>query len=155
MRQIIEKAIRDYETGRVSRRELVAGICALFAASASKTAAREASSTFRAVNFNHVALAVTDIQHSRDFYVRHFGMKPSREDSSSCFLNFGEHFLALFRRSNSGLEHYCYGVEGYEVEDAAQKLKAEGIEPEVRGSRIYFQDPDGLTVQLASPEHRA
>lgn len=155
MREIIAKAIREYETGKLSRRELVAGLSALFATLASTTGAQEASATFRAVNLNHVALAVTDIPRSRDFYIRHFGMRVSSESSNSCFLDFGDSFLALFRRNSPGMDHYCYGVEGYQADDAAEKLRAVGIEPRVRGSRVYFEDPDGLTVQLASAGHRA
>ena len=52
------------------------------------------------------------------------------------------------------MDHYCYSVKDYDVRDAERKLKAAGIEPRVRGgNRIYFEDPDGLTVQLAAETH--
>ena len=33
--------------------------------------------------------------------------------------------------------------------DAAERLRAVGIEPRLRGNRIYFPDADGIEVQLA------
>ena len=52
------------------------------------------------------------------------------------------------------MHHYCYSVKNFDVNVASKKLKAEGLNPRVRGSeRIYFEDPDGLTVQLADENH--
>ena len=54
------------------------------------------------------------------------------------------------------MDHYCYAIKNYDVDVAEEKLKAEGLNPRVHreGGRIYFEDPDGLTVQLASKTHR-
>ncbi len=54
------------------------------------------------------------------------------------------------------MDHYCYAIKNYDVDVAEEKLKAEGLSPRVHreGGRIYFEDPDGLTVQLASKTHR-
>jgi hypothetical protein len=73
-----------------------------------------------------------------------------RESAGSCFLRCGEHFVALFRGESAGMDHYCYSVDGYTADGAAEKLRAQGIQPRVTAGRIYFPDPDGLTVQLAA-----
>lgn len=54
------------------------------------------------------------------------------------------------------MDHYCFSVKDYAVLSAAEKLKEQGIQPDVhaRAGRIYFPDPDGLTLQLASEIHR-
>ncbi len=62
-------------------------------------------------------------------------------------------FVALFRSSESGLNHYCFSIDDYDVAGAQEKLKAEGLSPRRQGNRIYFPDPHGVTVQLASSEH--
>ena len=149
--------IDAFAAGRISRRELIAGVSGLVAAAAvgGSASAQTGSSTFTAAGLNHIALRVPDVARARDFYVKHLGMTVARDSSSSVFLNFDGGFLALFRGDEPGMDHYCYSVEGYDVNAAAEKLRAEGIEPRIEGQRIYFPDADGLTVQLAAPEHRA
>ena len=155
----VEKMIGDYERGRITRRQLVSHFATLLAfaggATFSATAGNQSASTFQAVDLNHIALNVTDIPRSRDFYVRHLGLTVSRESDRSCFLTCGDNFVALFRSNEAGLAHYCYAIEDYSVDTAAEKLRAQGFEPRIAGDRIYFDDPDGLEVQLSAHDHRA
>ena len=157
----LDRILDRYEAGALTRRQLVTRLLALVAGSGASTrlAAAEAegeASTFSAVGLNHIALRVTDVARSRDFYVRRLGLKVARESlPGSCFLDCGDQFVALFRGEQPGLDHYCYSVPGYDQGRAASKLRAVGIEPRLSGGRIYFDDPDGIEVQLAAPEHRA
>jgi hypothetical protein len=154
MEAIVERLVACFERGELSRRQVIAGIAALVGGAATPAAAGDAaqqSATFRAAGLNHIALRVSDIPRSRDFYIRHLGMEVMSESASSCFLRCGEHFVALFRRDPPGMDHYCYAVENYTVSGAADRLRAHSIEPRVTGNRIYFPDPDGLIVQLAAP----
>ena len=164
MEQAISQLVHEYETGKVTRRQLVSGLGALaaflggagriFETQPALGAESKASSTFEATELNHIALRTADVARSRDWYVKHLGLKVSREGDNNCFLTCGNNFLALFRGEEAKMDHYCYSVKGYDVRDAERKLKAEGIEPTVReGNRIYFEDPDGLTVQLAAETH--
>lgn len=159
MNHSIESMIDAFAAGRISRRDVIAGVSGLVAAAAfgrgGAAAAQETAPTFRAAGLNHIALRVTNVPRARDFYLKHLGMSVARDSPSSCFLNFDNGFLALFRGDEPRMDHYCYSVEGYDVNGAAEKLRAEGIEPRIEDQRIYFPDADGLTVQLAAPEHRA
>ena len=74
MQKIISGMLDKYERGRISRRQLVQAFSALVAAS---TTARAVASTFQGVEVNHVALNVTDVKRSRDFYQKHLGL-PAR-----------------------------------------------------------------------------
>ena len=160
----IDRLVDDYEAGHLSRRQLLKHLSAVTALAVTASPAGAASgpapaaqggSTFRAVGLNHIALTVPDIGRSRDFYVQHLGLTVNRETASNCFLDCGPHFVALFRGGQAGLNHYCYEVEGYDVNSAAEKLRAANLPPRISGSRIYFDDPDGLEVQLAAPGHSA
>ena len=51
------------------------------------------------------------------------------------------------------MDHYCYSIKNYNQQEAAEKLRAEGIQPRLSANRIYFPDVDGLTVQLAGADH--
>lgn len=168
MEQHINRMVGDFESGQLTRRQLVARLGALFAlaggvgnllgaddtSSASDDSKSDGGSTFTAVGLNHIALRVADVMRSRDFYMKQLGLKLSREGSTSAFLTCGQNFVALFRGHPAEMDHYCYSVKGYEVGTAERKLREAGVADIRRsGDRIYFSDPDGLMVQLAAERH--
>lgn len=117
--------------------------------------AAKQDSLFRAVDLNHVALRVAEIGRSRDFYQKLLGLEVASESAGSCFLSLGGDFLALFRGQPAGrLDHFCVSVDGYTADGAAAVLTKEGHQVRRTADRIYFPDPDNLTVQLSAPGHR-
>jgi catechol 2,3-dioxygenase-like lactoylglutathione lyase family enzyme len=159
MKPVISQMIDAFTLGRITRRELIQVMSGLVAAAATGVSlpacGEDVAPTFKATGLNHIALRVKDVAKSRDFYIKHLGLNVSNESlPDNCFLLAGEHnFITLFRGDPPKLDHYCYSIEHYDVNDAAAKLRALGIEPKVESGRIYFPDPDGHTVQLASPSH--
>lgn len=157
METMISQLIGQYEQGSMSRRQLV-GTLAMVAgvgmSAPESSLAQSSLPTFQATRLNHIALSVTDVARSRDFYVRHLGLSVSSDSSPhNCFLDCGPNFVALFRGSRPGMHHYCYSIVDFDQRKAAERLRAESIEPDLQGRRIYFPDLDGLTVQLASETH--
>jgi catechol 2,3-dioxygenase-like lactoylglutathione lyase family enzyme len=73
----------------------------------------------------------------------------SDSSPSDCFLHCGDDFLALFRADTAGMHHYSYRVDNYDAGQTVERLKAAGLEPRRQGNRVYFEDPDGLTVQIS------
>ena len=113
-----------------------------------------ASSTFAATGVNHVALSVSEVARSRRFYQRLFGLPLISESTNNCFLGINRNFLALFRGRPTGLNHFCLSIEDYNPDKAVATLKDQGLRPERRSNRVYFPDPDGLTVQIAAGSHQ-
>ncbi|MEQ8849961.1 VOC family protein [Botrimarina sp.] len=153
------KLIDDYQRGRMSRRELAHRLLGLGAAMAAASAARGAEpagdpagdALLHARGIDHVALDVTDIARSREFYKKHLGLRVLRDGGErQCFMGppGGEFILALFRSDTPGMNHYCYGIADYDPDRVAQALREAGVEPRREGGRVYFPDPDGLTVQV-------
>ncbi len=159
MESTITGLVEQYESGKLTRRQLVAGLGSLVAVlgGSGQLLAQDAgpASTFEGVSLNHIALNVPDIAKSRDFYIKHLGLTVSRQSETNCFLTCGKNFVALFRNEKPGMNHYCYSIKDFKVDVAKQKLEAEGFTPRVEGQRIYFRDPDGLEVQLAAEDHSA
>ncbi|QDT17841.1 VOC family protein [Alienimonas californiensis] len=159
------RLVADYDDGRLSRRGLIAGLTALGAAGAlagnvraQEEAAQEkggdaaeSGPLFSGRNVDHIALDVTDVDRSVAFYERHLGLRKIRGDQNSAFLGRenGEFFVALFKAEQPGLNHFCFGIDDYDPQQAARKLKAEGREVRQTSGRTYFKDPDGIEVQLA------
>ena len=150
MYRTVSSMLERYEQGRLSRRQLVTGLTTLVAAS---TGHAEAS-TFQGVEVNHVALNVTDVKRSRDFYQNHLGLPVVNESDRNCFLGLGNNFLALFQNANPGMNHYCLAIKDYDAAAVVARLDVAGLRPRRTQDRVYFKDPDGLTVQLSSTDHQ-
>jgi catechol 2,3-dioxygenase-like lactoylglutathione lyase family enzyme len=157
------KIVADFEQGRLTRRQLVSRLMGLGAALAAlkgtawaqesdaTNASDSSRATFQATGLDHIALDVTDVARSREFYQRHLGLRVIRgtgEDSTFMGAD-RDFFLTLFRADRPSLNHYCYAIEHYDPADAVERLSAAGLQPRRTGNRVYFPDPDGLTVQVA------
>jgi catechol-2,3-dioxygenase len=160
MQTQIVKMINDFEHGRLSRRQLIAHLTGMFAASLGATIAfadeqprgtapnpADSTTTFDATDLNHIALSVSDVQRSQKWYQKHLGLKPTGQEG---FLTTGKGWLALCQGEKPGLNHYCYSVANYDPADAVARLKAAGLTPRREGGRVYFADPDGIECQVAS-----
>lgn len=120
-------------------------------------------------NVNHVAIIVSDIGASRDFYINKLGFKlihaidrPERQ-SAILYLDVGNCIIELFSFPNSpkrlsypeacGLRHLAFNVDNFD--EAIKKLNDSGIETEpVRidertGKKMsFFKDPDDLPLEI-------
>ncbi|QDV35601.1 VOC family protein [Tautonia plasticadhaerens] len=153
--EIADRIVEQFERGQLSRRQLAARLMGLGAALAvtpqAAGAARARDSTFAATGLDHVALDVRDVPRSREFYKEHLGLEVIRDGGEeNCFLGRGDgFFLTLFRGKQPGLNHYCYGIEGFDADEAERKLTDAGLEVRREGGRVYFKDPDGIEVQVS------
>jgi hypothetical protein len=160
MQTQIVKMINDFEHGQLSRRQLIAHLTGMFAASLGATIAfadqqptptaanqADSASTFNATDLNHIALSVIDVRRSQKWYQKHLGLRPRGQEG---FLTTGRGWLALCQGEKPGLHHYCYSIANYDPADAVARLKAAGLIPRREGGRVYFDDPDGIECQIAS-----
>lgn len=160
---LADKLITDFQHGRITRRQLAARLIGLGAAMATADGpiwAQESSlvvakPTFQATGLDHIALDVTDVARSNDWYGEHLGLRVIRGDENAAFLGQDrDFFLTLFRGERPGLNHYCYRIDNYSADDAMERLAAAKLRPRREGNRVYFPDPDGLTVQVAGQQSR-
>lgn len=154
MHALLDSLLTAFERGTITRRELATRLGAMVAALAgvARVTGKEDDATkptLSSKGLNHLALRVTDVGRSRDWYAKHLGLSVLHDSAGSCFMRSADDFVALFRSSQAGLHHYCYTVGDTERKEAFKKLKAAGLEPWKEESRVYFKDPDGLTVQVA------
>lgn len=145
----LETILDRYRDGGLTRRQALTALASVVAAGATSTRA-QSPATLKALGINHLALRVTDVAAMRDFMKRHFAMRTIREfGDQRCFLQSGEHFVALFRGSKPGLDHTCFTVAGYDP-DATKKVLADaGLRPRQQENRLYFEGPEGFTFQVS------
>lgn len=155
MIEAAERLLDSYAAGRMNRREAALRLLGLaltpIGTSAALRAVEPGGPTFQATGLNHLGLRVTDVARSRDFYLEHLGVSVIRDRApGNCFLRVGDNYMGLFRSGTPAMDHFCLTVEGYEAGDAMAKLEAAGLSPRRQEDRVYFDDPDGLEVQLDS-----
>ena len=147
-----ERILEEYRKGTIERRTAIRRLAVCFAAAfaGAPALAGETNSTFASTGLNHLALRVTDVARSRDFYIKHFGFEVLEDNPpGSCFLGLGDNFVALFRGKTAGMDHFCVTIEEYDPAEALQRLKDAGLESHRVENRVYFKDPDGLEGQVA------
>ena len=160
----IESLVDAFESHRLSRRELVASLTALVATASSSTAAQAPAAVEQVAQgktLNHASLAVTDVAAAADFYGKLLGLKVvSRPGNGGINLGLSDGFLGLYKLANPGsVNHICIGVDDFDPERIAAKMKALGITATIDrnpanrtsgGDQLYFNGPDNCRIQLGS-----
>lgn len=167
MRATLERIVTQYERGTLSRRELIAGLAALCAAPGPAAAGiaspdgQEKLTPIPLGGLDHVALRVSDLPRSLQFYQEHLGGRVRSQSSSSAFLDIGNHWVALFARGVAstgfaatppGVDHISFhSTQHRSVEERLGVLRAHGLAPvsPAGSGRVYFRDPDGVILQLS------
>lgn len=152
MERQLDLLISGFEEGTISRRQLLAALTAMVLA---PTAAHSAG--FVGQSLNHVTLAVSDVEQSRKFYEDVLGTPVISTQSNGVNLGLGDSFLGIYKiDDHPRIHHFCVGLDDFDVGKAADQLRDMGIEPYVRQDKpeVYFQDPDGITVQFENKAYR-
>lgn len=153
----VDTLVTAFESGRLSRRQLVQGLSALVATAATAGTAAAQTPAIPALSLNHVSLAVNDPEASKQFFQKTFGMPVVSTQGTGINLALGPSFLGLYKMPNPGrVDHVCFGVANYEVNAMAATLEAQGIKATIRKDKpeVYFTDPDGIRFQLENKDYR-
>ncbi|GAA3428209.1 VOC family protein [Streptosporangium sandarakinum] len=123
----------------------------------------------------HIGLNVSDLDRSRDFYVKIFGFEivseSGREDRRFALLGLdGALVLTLWQQSEGrfatglpGLHHLSFQVPDIEavrraesvVRELGATLHHDGVVPHGEGASsggIFFEDPDGIRLEIFAPD---
>jgi lactoylglutathione lyase len=157
----IENLLEKFEHRKITRRELVVSLLTVAAATnIPSISAQKLAPVAIGRSMNHVSLSVIDVNRSADFYNRVLGMEIiSRPANGGLNMGLGaESFLGLYNLPNpGGMHHMCIGVDDYNPDVLAERLVGHGIDADVNrdplnrtsgGDQLYFNDPDGIRVQL-------
>jgi catechol 2,3-dioxygenase-like lactoylglutathione lyase family enzyme len=152
MQLIIEKLLTDFERGSLTRRQLAASLAAL----ATGAQAASKKDELKAVTLNHVTVRVPDVKKTSQFYQEFFGMPLKQHSEKTHILGVGKSFFGIEQKGTpAGLDHYDFGIAGFDADAVLAKLKARNLKVEPGGSKESFKfwDPDGFLVQLNGPDY--
>jgi catechol 2,3-dioxygenase-like lactoylglutathione lyase family enzyme len=160
MEHIIDRLVRDFEQGKLSRRQLIQGLTVAASATVTASATPADPAPFKAVTVNHISYQVADYKKTRDFYAGLLGMEVSHDDDRQCYLSFGNTFL-LPRNVRQGrtaplVDHIAYTIETWNKDAVEAELKKRGlpVRPDTENS-FHTKDPDGFDVQISGKEMKA
>ena len=160
MGKVVDDVLKQFETGKLTRRQALGAITAL----AVPTALGAAPAHYRARSINHVNVVVSDVARSEAFYRTLLGVPPRRYIPGDAYaLDFPDiGFISLCPAEGGNcyvgeatpgrIDHFGIGVENFNAERVAGELEAAGIDGvEIAGASVFARDPDGAAVQLSSP----
>ena len=152
METVISDLLKRFESGALTRRELIQGLALLTAANGAARAAVQAPG-LKAVKIDHVSIQVTDLPRSVAFYQNVFGLSVVSEDKPNEIIRLGttKALVSLHHKSPTGLvDHFAIGIEGFNRESVTRTLQQRGLMPEENlDAGFHVKDPEGMRVQIA------
>lgn len=170
--QIIDKVVRDFENGKMSRRQLIQTLALSVTAATAVSAAPEAAPKpaagrkgFKALAVNHISYQALDYARCRDFYADLFGMSVAFDSGDQCYLQFGDpdskggettiHLRRTNRADNKPyIDHVAYTVDNWDRDAVLDELKSRGYNPAADSKYGWtIKDSEGYEVQFIAKEH--
>ena len=133
----------------MDRREALGWLTALCAA----PCAEGADSAFRFASLDHIEFTVSDVEKSRDFYARIFGNTVMKNNQTTRrYLKLGSSYMAVDKSENIRVDHYCAGIDGFDIAELHAYLQRSGVafRDFPSGKDLAVTDPDGIRTQLAA-----
>ena len=157
MNETFDRLLSQYESGHLSRRQLLLAITAIAA-----TPTQAAQAPIGAVKqLNHVTIFVPDVQKSVRFYQDLLGMPVLTEQSPGINLSAGTGFLGIYPASQSAsgsINHFCLGMENFDPDATLKRLQDRGVQANIRllgdTKELYFTDPNNVRVQLQDVKYK-
>jgi catechol 2,3-dioxygenase-like lactoylglutathione lyase family enzyme len=153
----IGSMLGEYEQGRISRRQFIEAVSVVVAIAAGAPAALAAAppAPIAPISVNHIAIAVSDLKRSRDWYTRIFKLKVVQENDHFALLQFGNTQLVLRSPTPDRaptpagtISHFMFGIAPYDEAALFQTLKDQGFTPRKDLESALIRDPDNLLVQV-------
>lgn len=178
MESTIATLLKDYEDGRMTRRQLIqslamAALAAPAAASAAAQSPAPAKAPWKTVCLDHISYAVTDYKKSVAFYTGLMGWEVLNDNGTSqATLKIGDVGSIIIRNARQRVQnppqtpagrppvtgvinHISYGVEPWDTAAVEAELKRRGLNPrpDMVGDdfkSFHVLDPDGWDLQISN-----
>jgi catechol 2,3-dioxygenase-like lactoylglutathione lyase family enzyme len=164
----IAELIARFESGHITRRDLIQRLSLIVAAAAAPAAAaaQTAPPALKANGFNHLSFVVADYARTRDFYADLLGLRIARDDpkAKQCQLHLADDSYILprnpVRRSQVPpvVNHFAVSIADWDKPRVTGELKRRGLhfsdDLDMPAESVHVRDPDGYDVQLVNERFR-
>jgi len=165
MERFVENLIRDFESGKINRRQF----CEAFALAVSVAAAGPAAAAapqrgFKMLGVNHLTYDCPDYRQARDFYTSVFGLQNLKDDGRThANLAFGPPqgagggFMVVRNtptppppKATSTIDHVCFTVQNWDETKVRAALAARTLTPSGRPGSWHVFDPFDFDLQFGN-----
>jgi catechol 2,3-dioxygenase-like lactoylglutathione lyase family enzyme len=180
METVINGLLKQFEDGKMTRRQLIQSLALAAAAAAPGGAAlAQGASTIPAPNnpapwktvwLDHISYAVTDYRKSTAFYRDLMGWEVRNDNGKNqCTLNIGDVGGIIIRNRREDapagggnaapitgvINHISYGVQPWDTDKVKAELEKRGLNPrpDMVGDNFksfHVKDPDGWDLQISN-----
>ncbi len=101
---------------------------------------------------DHVEFFVADLDRALTFYTKLFGADVWKNNQTPRrYLRLGQSYLALEQQDRARIDHMCFGVADFSIENAHAWLESQGIawQDYPSGRDLRVDDRNGIRTQLA------
>lgn len=154
MQHTIETLVRQFEQGRLTRRQLVQGL--LVVAASPLLAQDRPAGAFRATGIDHVQITVSDLKATQQFYEKLFGVTGKLTSPTQLSLALGTAGDTVSVHSESGpikpIDHFGITVENLSPDAALATIErvVPGTKAQKQGDSVFMIGPEGVRVQLVA-----
>jgi catechol 2,3-dioxygenase-like lactoylglutathione lyase family enzyme len=172
METFISQLLKQFEDGRLTRRQLIQSLALTAVAVPGAGSVAAQSGGLRTMNLEHINYVGADYTKTRDFYAGLLGMSVANDNGKdSCEVQFGDArgvgvrdrtMMSLHTRQPSatrtGIDHIALKVADWDTDTVKAELERRGLKPRLmQGGAIdtpnymsfMVQDPDGMGVQIS------
>ena len=152
MEHTIDTLVRQFERGRLTRRQLVQGL--LVVAATPVLAQERPVGAFRPTGIDHVQITVTDLKATQQFYEKLFGVTTTSPNPTQLSLRLGSAGNTISVHNESGpikpIDHFGIAVQDFSAEAALATVKrvVPGFKTEITGNSVFVVGPDAVRVQI-------
>jgi catechol-2,3-dioxygenase len=151
METVISDLVNRFETGALSRRQLIQGLTML-AAAGGAVRAQAQETPFKSTRIDHISIQVTDLPRSVDFYQMIFGLSILNEDKANEIVRMGvtKTIVSLHHKAPTGIvDHFAIAIDAFDTESATRTLQRHGLTAEQNlDYGFHVRDPEGIPVQI-------
>jgi catechol 2,3-dioxygenase-like lactoylglutathione lyase family enzyme len=177
MESVIDGLLKDFENGRLTRRQLIrslamAALAAPAAAHAQAPAATaKATSPWKTTALDHISYAVADYKKSVAFYSELMGWEVRNDNGTNqCTMGIGSIGEIIIRNRRDPpaadaregrppltgvINHISWGVDPWNTDSVKAELERRGLKPrpDMQGNdfkSFHVLDPDGWDLQISN-----
>jgi catechol 2,3-dioxygenase-like lactoylglutathione lyase family enzyme len=167
MERFIADLVKNFESGKLDRREFCKTVALAATVYAAGNAAQaQATRGFKVIGVNHISYTCPDYTRARDFFINVFGLEntPGHDDGKRANLMFGPEqgkggsFIVTRNPgpnnkppSPAYVDHFCFTLSSWDETRVRAAIKAKG--QEISGGRdgsLHVLDPYSYDIQFAS-----
>src|SRR5437660_7742298 len=136
MEHMIARLLKDFESGHMTRRQLIQSLALAGVASAAVVRgepAVAAAESLKATGVDHISYRVSDYRRTRDFYADLLGMTVTDDTGTQCELRFGTNTMITARNPRQpaqtvpNVDHVSYWIAEWKTDRVKGEFERRGL----------------------------